>query len=261
MSELNTLFREKIGIPKNKKITFTTLNTILEKTATTFPFENLSIIANKTQGVTKKNLINKLLVRNEGGLCFELNPLLYFFLIDNGFNATLVRGEVYNDEKQDWYQLGRTHVAILLHHEEQTYLLDTGFGGNLPLKPVPLNGDTITSRNGEFRIKRQQTEYGNNVLQLKIKYKHTDWQMGYTFDSNHPVANVMELNELQEIIIQDERSPFNKSPMITKLTSKGNVTLTSNSFTQWIHGKVKKEKIDEARFKQLVHQYFGLQVL
>ncbi|WP_208589652.1 arylamine N-acetyltransferase family protein [Gracilibacillus suaedae] len=261
MSELNTLFRRKIKVSTNEEITFTALNTILEKTATTFPFGNLSIIANKTEVVTKENLINKLLIRNEGGLCFELNPLLYFFLIENGFNATLVRGEVYNDEKQDWYHFGRTHVAILLHHEEQTYLLDTGFGGNLPLKPVPLNGDTVISRNGDFRVQRQQTEYGNNVLQFKLRYKHTDWQMGYTFDSNHPVADMMELNELQEIIVQDERSPFNKSPLITKLTSNGNVTLTNNSFTQWSHGKSKKEQIDEARFKQLVHQYFGLQVL
>lgn len=51
--------------------------------------------------------------------------------------------------------IGRTHVTILLKHEGQIYLIDTGFGGNLPLKPVPLNGETVISQNGEFRIKKK----------------------------------------------------------------------------------------------------------
>ncbi|MGP4038647.1 arylamine N-acetyltransferase family protein [Gracilibacillus sp. D59] len=261
MTELNTLFREKIGMPENKKVTFTTLDHILEKTAVAFPFENLCIIANKTEAVTKQNLMDKILVRNEGGLCYELNPLLYFFLVDNGCKVTLIRGEVYNNEKKDWSHLGRTHAAILLEHEGNNYLLDTGFGGNLPLKPVPLNGETVTSRNGDFRVRALQSEYGDYVLEMKLKYKHTEWQIGYAFDSQRLVGNVTELDEISNIIVHTQKSPFNKTPMITQLTSDGNITLTNTSFTQWKHGKSKKEQIDETRFKQLAKQYFGFQDL
>lgn len=259
MSELNALFRKKIGIPEQTPITFTMLNTILDQTAAAFPFENLCIIANKTESITKQSLMQKMLVRNEGGLCYELNPLLYYFLIDNGFQATLVRGEVYNKEKQDWYRLGRTHVAILLQNEEQTYLLDTGFGTNLPLKPVPLSGETVISRNGEFRIRKHQSDYGNYVLEMKLKYKHSDWQLGYAFDADRPVENVTEINEIKDIVVYDERSNFNKKPLITQLTSDGSITLTKTSFTQWKHGELKKEQIEESRFKQLAEQYFGFQ--
>ncbi|NEW09072.1 arylamine N-acetyltransferase [Paenibacillus sp. SYP-B3998] len=257
MNELNGLFRKRIGIPENEKLTFGTLDNILERTATALPFENLCILSNKTRAITKENLINKILVKNEGGLCYQLNPLLYFFLVENGFNAVLVRGEVYNYATEDWSNLGRTHVAILLQHEGQTYLVDTGFGGNLPLKPVPLNGETTSSMNGEFRVKAMESDYGDYILEMKLKYKDVDWKIGYAFDTKRPLEDLSELNEVQGIITQHKESRFNKTPLITQLKSNGNVTLTDTSFTQWIDGKSKKEQIDNVRFKELAKQHFG----
>ncbi|GAI05134.1 unnamed protein product, partial [marine sediment metagenome] len=136
MGELNTLFRKRIGIPGNETISFDTLPSVLEKTAITIPFENLCMIAKKTSEITKENLINKMLVKKEGGLCYELNSIFYFFLLENGFQAVLARGVVYNHPAQEYQRMGRTHVTILITHEERTYLIDTGFGGNLPLRPV-----------------------------------------------------------------------------------------------------------------------------
>lgn len=173
--------------------------------------------------------------------------------MENGFEVSLVRGVIYN---QGWMTIGRTHVAILLKHDGQTYLVDTGFGGNLPLKPVPLTGETVISQNGEFRVKQEKTEHGNHILELKLKYKDPDWKIGYAFDSSKPVENVAELNEVQTIIKEDPQSPFNKHPLITCLTNSGNITLTDTSFTQWADGKVTREDIDGKRFKELLKQHF-----
>ncbi|MFF2591106.1 arylamine N-acetyltransferase [Peribacillus butanolivorans] len=164
MNELNALFRKRIGLLEHEKVTFEKLDEILEKTAKTIPFENLSIMASHLSDINKENIMNKVLVRNEGGLCYELNTALYFFLVENDFDVSLVRGVIYN---QGWMTIGRTHVAILLNHEGQTYLVDTGFGGNLPLKPVPFNGETVISQNGEFRIKKECNEKeGDNLILL-----------------------------------------------------------------------------------------------
>ncbi|WP_257349021.1 arylamine N-acetyltransferase family protein [Pseudalkalibacillus decolorationis] len=258
MSELNELFRKRIGFPENEKLTFETLDNLLEKTAVSIPFENLSMIAKKTSGITKENLMKKLLVNNEGGLCYELNPILYFFLVDNGFDASLVRGEVYDNEMNKWPNLGETHVAILLRHEEEIYLVDTGFGGNLPLRPVPVSGEPITTRNGEFRVKKMETNYGDYILEMKLKHKHTEWKIGYAFDSRRPVLDVSEFNEIQTILIEKEESPFNKNPLITQLTNNGNKTLTNGTFTQWVDGKATKEEIGDTRFTELAKLHFGL---
>ncbi|MFC7560436.1 arylamine N-acetyltransferase [Paenibacillus farraposensis] len=50
-------------------ITFENLDSVLEKTAREIPFENLCIIENRTTDITKENLIDKIIKRNEGGLC------------------------------------------------------------------------------------------------------------------------------------------------------------------------------------------------
>ena len=256
MSELNALFRKRVGIPKNEDITFEALNNVLEKTAKNIPFENLCIIENKTSDISKENLINKILVKKEGGLCYELNSIFYFFLIENGFNAILARGVIYENTAQQYLTLGRTHVTILITHEEQMYLIDTGFGGNLPLKPVPLTGETVTSNNGEFRIKKVNSEHGEYVLEMKLKHKDTDWKIGYAFDSKKLINDVSEFNEIQKIIAEHPESPFNKNPLITRLTTEGNLTLTNTSFTQRIDGIVIKEEIDNVRFKELLKQHF-----
>lgn len=257
MSELNALFRKRIGFPEDEPITFETLREVLEKTAKNIPFENLCIINKKTSDITKENLRDKLLVRKEGGLCYELNSIFYFFLLDNGFHATLARGVVYKKDTQEFFTIGRTHVTILLTHGEQTFLVDTGFGGNLPLLPVPLTGETVTSANGEFRIKKVNVEQGDYILEMKLKHKDTDWKIGYAFDSRKLITDVSECNEIQSIIAENDESPFNKNPLLTKLTSGGNITLTNNTFTQWDDGIVTKESIDDVRFRELLKQHFG----
>lgn len=259
MSELNVLFRQRIGIPVNEKLTFETLDRLLEKTATALPFENLCVLANRNQEITKENLMNKILVRKEGGLCYQLNPLLYFFLIENGFHAVLGRGEVYNHTTMDWTRFGRTHVIIFVQQEGQTYLVDTGFGAKLPLKPVPLTGEIISSMNGHFRVKAMESDYGDYILEVKLKNIDEDWKIGYAFDSKRRVENIAELNEVQKIIAEHENSSFNKTPLITQLQSDGNVaTLTDTSFTQWKNGTWKKEPIDSVTFKKLAEVHFGL---
>lgn len=257
MSELNALFRQRIGIAEYEKITFETLGRVLETTARSIPFENLCIIEKKTRDITKEHLINKILVNKEGGLCYELNSILYFFLLENGFQAALARGVVYK-AGEGYTAIGRTHLTILLTHEEQTYVIDTGFGGNLPLVPVPITGETVASANGEFRIKKAQSAHGDYALEMKLKHKDTDWRIGYAFDSVQTLTDVTECNEIQSIIANHEASPFNKNPLLTKLTKGGNVTVTNTSFTQWTDGIMTKESIDEERFKELVQQHFGL---
>lgn len=252
----NTLFRQRIGIPENEELTFEKLDDLLEKTATTIPFENLRVLSASAENINKEQIMDKILVRNEGGLCYELNTALYFFLLENGFDVELVRGVVYDHTAQAWGSIGRTHIAILLVHDGNTYLVDTGFGGNLPLTPVPLTGETVRSYNGEFRVKNENSDHGNYMLQVKLKHKDPHWKIGYAFHSKQLMGDVSELNEVQQIIREHPKSHFNKSPLITKLMKNGSITLTDTSFTQWIDGEMTKEEIDSTRFKQLLSQYF-----
>ncbi|MDN3016409.1 arylamine N-acetyltransferase [Paenibacillus sp. BSR1-1] len=259
MSDFNLQFRNRIGLPEKEVITFEKLDLVLEKTAKSIPFENLCVIGKKTTEITKENLISKIIDKNEGGLCYDLNSILYLFLVENGFKANIVRGVVYDQIGQRWNTFGRTHVAIVITCNGEQFLIDTGFGGNLPLKPVPLTGEVVTSGNGEFRIEKFNNDHGDYVLFMKLKHKDKDWNLGYTFDSTDVIKDVSNLNEVQKIIIEHPESPFNKKPLITRITDRGNMILTDTSFTEWDNGKVTKQEIDKNRFKELVKDHFGIE--
>ncbi|GMA65141.1 arylamine N-acetyltransferase family protein [Alicyclobacillus fastidiosus] len=155
---------------------------------------------------------------------------------------------------------GRTHVTNIITHDGQRYLVDTGFGGNLPMTPVPLNGETVISENGEFKIERADSEYGDYFLYMKLKHKDEDWKLGYVFDSTHSVNRLSELNEIQKIILEHPASPFNKRPLMTRRTARGNIILTDTSFTEWIDGRVEKMEIDNKTFKEIADGKFGIKV-
>src|SRR5688572_6855173 len=113
MELLDSLFRKRVGYGPNPKLTFEDLPSLLAATSLALPFENLAIIERRGWSITRENLVEKLLSRSEGGLCYELNPLLYFFLLDNGFDVSMVRGIVYDSETKTFVATGHTHVTLL----------------------------------------------------------------------------------------------------------------------------------------------------
>ncbi|OXM17570.1 arylamine N-acetyltransferase [Paenibacillus herberti] len=254
---LNSLFRKRIGWDDMSALTFEHLGPLLEATALAFPFENLRIIARSSEPLTTENLIDKLLKRGEGGLCYELNSMLYFFLAENGFDVLMTRGIVYNHQTGRYPPAGRTHIAVLLIHEGNQYIVDTGFGINLALRPVPLTGEEVSSWNGEFRLRREQTDYGDFVYEKKLAGRDQDWLLGYAFDSTLKLTTLDEPREVQQIIEQHPESPFNKEPLATRLTRTGTMTLTRQSFTQWTDGQMEKTPLNETEYRERL-SLFGL---
>ncbi|OCA90433.1 arylamine N-acetyltransferase [Bacillus sp. FJAT-27225] len=257
MVNLISLFHKRIGYTGKGKIGFNDLDVLLEKTAMAIPFENLRIMEGAAKELSEENLIEKILVQHEGGLCYELNPLLFLILKDNGFDVEMVRGVVYDHSRKQWSETGMTHVAIILNRDGERYLVDTGFGGNLPLRPVPLNGEIVSSFNGEFRVARTETDYGDYIFHMKLS-KDPDWKIGYAFNTREQFDDVKNLNSVQKVIVENPASAFNKKRLITKLTNSGSMTLTEDTFTTWTNGRLEKKVIEEKQFKEIAKDKFGL---
>src|SRR5690554_5509564 len=91
-------FHRRIGYAGEEQISFAELDRVLERMALCLPFENLCIVEKRSEPISRESLLRKIVERGEGGLCYELNPLLYFYLLEQGFDAVMVRGAVYNAE-------------------------------------------------------------------------------------------------------------------------------------------------------------------
>ncbi|MGG4470158.1 arylamine N-acetyltransferase [Paenibacillus alvei] len=258
MHELNERLRQRIGFPLAEAITLQNLEIVLEKVAKTVPFENMAIIGGKTGEISPAYLQDKIIERKEGGLCYDINSLLYLFLRENGLNVALIKGITYDPANQAWSKTGATHACILLEDNGRQYVVDSGYGANLPLKPVPLDGELIVSDNGEFKIEQKPSEYGDYMLYVKLKDKDEDWRIGYAFCSTKVFDDVKELNEMQGIIVNHPASRFNKDPLLSLLTDKGSIVLTNHSFTEWSDGTKQKEDIDSQEFILKAKERFGI---
>lgn len=257
MANLNVLFRKRIGFSTDEELTFEQLPFVLIRIAKIIPFENLCVINHFMKDITLENIIEKILIKNEGGLCYELNTLLYHFLLENYFNVSLVKGVIYNHSIQDWSSTGSTHVLIILKYENALYLIDSGFGKNVPLKPVPLNGEGITSENGAFRIMNTEDKGKPYILEMK-QFNDMDWKIGFAFDINNPIMEMAELNKIQRIIYEHPLSPFNKGPIMTKLINQGSISLTDTTCKIVKNEEIHIENIDAERFQELRKQYFSI---
>src|SRR5699024_1874882 len=96
MSDFNTMFRQPVCLPTDFQATFDNLHKVLELTAQALPFANTAVMLNRSDAISRGNLIASILRRGRGGLCYELNPLLYLFLSENGIISTMYYGRVNN---------------------------------------------------------------------------------------------------------------------------------------------------------------------
>jgi N-hydroxyarylamine O-acetyltransferase len=254
MQSFKTLLEQRIGI--TEKVTFTTLPIFLEKFSQAIPFENLRIINQQTSPLTQADLENKILLRNEGGVCYELNTLLYYYLLEEGWNVTMLTACIYNQQENAWSATGNTHVITLLERYGKKYIVDAGFGANIPLAPVPLNGQTVSTPNGLFRI-RQGDMFP--ILELKLASRDHEWRTGYRFSEGNKITDVRQLEQIQKLIETDAASPFNKSPLLTKRTAAGLFTLTPTSFTEWSNGVATKQTINEDTYHMMLNTKFNME--
>src|SRR5699024_2774809 len=153
---------------------------ILKWFARTFPFENIDVISHNEQPITREYLINKMLKNRRGGLCYELNGLLHLVLKAFGFDITLGSATVWSEEDNDWI-IDKTHTINLYQTNNNLYLLDAGSGSNLAMQPLKLDGNSVTSPVGTFRLRTKKSERGTIISE---KQTGDGWVLRYAFDLN-----------------------------------------------------------------------------
>lgn len=243
MTNLQKEFFKRLKIPA-KEITFNDLDEILLNMGMILPYENLDIMAGTIKNISKNNLVEKLLIQKRGGLCYELNSLLYYFLMDCGFQVYKVAGTVYDLYDNKW-KPDDGHVIIILHHNKKDYVIDAGFASHLPLHPVPFSGEVISSQTGEYRIRKRTTQKGTHILEMRkgangestnfLQSEPSDeWKIGYAFTLD-PIDE-QKVNNIQKVIVEHKESPFNKGAITCKLTNYGHISLTNKNYTETFKG-------------------------
>ncbi|AJQ62797.1 arylamine N-acetyltransferase family protein [Bacillus thuringiensis] len=266
LTKLQENFFNRLKMSWKEDVSFKDLHGILLQMGYVLPYENLDVMDKNIRKITRENIQNKLLLTHRGGLCYELNSLLYYFLIDCGFDVYRVAGTVY-DLGSDTWKPDDGHVIIILNHNDQKYIIDGGFASHLPLYPVPFSGEVISSQTGKYRIRKQNTDKGTYLLEMKkgengesaqfLDSEPTNtWRIGYAFTLDEIDTN--KVNLIQNIIVEHPESPFNKGYIICKLIEDGHISLTKQSFTETKKGKKRKQAITEEEYHQILTEVFDI---
>ncbi|WP_088344331.1 arylamine N-acetyltransferase family protein [Bacillus cereus] len=255
MTSLQDQLFTRLNLKKRNDVTFEELPTILFSFAHTIPFENLDVIARNTNQISLENLREKILTSSRGGLCYELNTLFYYFLRDCGYDVQRALGTVYKNDINTW-ALEDGHITIILTYDNVQYLIDVGIASLVPLVPVPFTGESVSSKNGSYRVRLKDTNKGNYVLE-RIDAAG-EWKVCHAFYKH--IIDEIVVNDVQRRVIEDEKSIFNKGPIAVKLTNSGHISLTNTSLTEIIHGEKTKREITEDQYKEFLYTLFAIKL-
>jgi N-hydroxyarylamine O-acetyltransferase len=119
------------------------------------PFENLDVHLGRTMGLAPSAAFEKLVRRQRGGWCYEMNGLHGWALEAIGFRVIRMAGAVLRSQRGE-SSLGR-HLMLCVELD-QAYLVDVGLGDGL-IEPIPLAEGEHVQGTRHFRLERLQDRW------------------------------------------------------------------------------------------------------
>ncbi|WON77658.1 arylamine N-acetyltransferase family protein [Serratia sp. UGAL515B_01] len=252
MGNLSQIFYRRIGL-NNEEVSWTPagINKIIAYSQLSLPFDNLSVFNSPDTPFTRAYVEQKILTKGQGGLCYELNSLFYEVMKENGVSTSLITATVYDNATNDWLALQETHVLSIIHVEGNAYLVDIGLGLKSPRVIVPLNGRIVTFQETQYQVTKDVDFYYFNFKQAGEQ----NWNIGYRFATNYSSVSLGELEINRQIITFDNKSPFNKGPLIAIFTTDGSRLLTPSNYTITDAAGKTKYPLSPEVFKELAREF------
>jgi N-hydroxyarylamine O-acetyltransferase len=213
-------YLQHIGFAGAARPDLATLQQLHHRHMMSVPFENLSIIYQQGINLDEGALFSKIVDRNRGGFCYELNKMFALLLQDIGFNVQYISGEI--RARDGSFGPPYDHLALVVQLE-QPWLVDVGFGDSFltPLKII--TSEQQPQASGTFHLELEGDYYllerrnGDNRSHAKTLYRFT--------------LQPRELREFDDMCHYHSTSPqshFTQRLVCSRPTENGRVTLSDN---------------------------------
>ena len=243
------LYLERIRYKGLHEPTLDTLRKLQRAHLLTVPFENLDIHLGNPIILSLPAFYEKIVRRDRGGFCYELNGLFGWLLEQLGFKVTLLSAQVFQ-HTQPGPEFD--HLVLLVEMEEP-WLVDVGFG-DLCLDVLPFKTNEETAYDdGSFRFVQSGTEY---VLQRK---RTSGWQSQYAFS-----LTPRQLTDFGDMCRYQQTSPeshFTQKTVCSLATLEGRITLSNNRLiTTSSEHREEHEVKTENEYRNLLKTHFGIEL-
>lgn len=238
----------RIGYRGRAEPTLETLRAIHRAHLLFIPYENLDIHLGHPLTLEPASIFEKLVLRERGGWCYEMNGLLAWVLGELGFEVRLLSGAVGRDRHGN--EAEGTHLVLLVQLEHP-YLADVGFGDGF-LEPLPL----------------REGEYQQGFLRFRLSQDGGRWTL-----HNHPGGGASSFDfdlkpyQLSDFTAQCWRqqtsldSGFVQKTICQRMLPDGILTLRGAVLKTLRADKTQQRVIQsEAEYRQVLREHFGLQI-
>lgn len=239
-------YKEKI------KLNIKTLKELHKYHILSIPFEDLDIHLNNPIKLDLESVYKKVILKNRGGFCYELNFLFYNFLKQIGFECKIVSSKIY--DKNGTLGPEFDHMSIIVKLEEN-WLLDVGYG-DLFIEPLKIKGKH--SKKDWFKT-YQLNKTGETTYLLSESRNGATFKKRYEFDERP--RRIEAFYDQCEFKQYSENSYFVKNRICTIPTKRGRITLLNNKLIKR-EGELREEYEikTESRFYQLLKEEFGIEL-
>lgn len=243
-------FLQRIGLGADLDWDLEGIAKLIAKSQLSLPFDNLSVFDSPDTPLGEDFIVDKIIAKGQGGLCYELNSLMHMVLRQKKLAVSLVTATIYEEPKKDWFEFHDTHVLNILEYGGERHLVDIGFGLKSPRVMVPLDGSLVRFQDMAYRLVH---EAGFYLFQFR-KSGEPNWHTGYRFPDGYRNETVAALERSRKIITFEPASPYNKRPLIAIFTATGSKLLTASSYTRIDDGARSKRSIDRQEFEELARE-------
>lgn len=246
-------YLSRIGAERPSELTAGSLQKLVRAHLERVPFEVLELTEEKTQpSLEPEGLYEKIVVRNRGGYCFELNKLFYLLLRELGFSCYCVGVRCILGRPEP---VAISHRGIIVEFPGEKWYCDVGFGGNGPKGILNLLTPEIQTICYErFQVQQEEGQYvvvsfdsqDRPVRMLKFRdeaYLDVDFAMLNGYYSVHP------------------RSPFRAKRILYRCLGDGWISFVGTTYTVFRKGQYTREEIpEEAAQRRLIQTEFGVTI-
>jgi N-hydroxyarylamine O-acetyltransferase len=214
-------YLQHIGFAGAARPDLVTLQQLHHRHMMSVPFENLSIIYQQGINLDESALFSKIVDRNRGGFCYELNKMFTLLLQDIGFNVQYISGEI--RARDGHFYPPYDHLALLVELERQSWLVDVGFGDSF-LTPLKITtAEPQSQASGTFHLEREGDYY---LLERRNGDRRSHAKTLYRF-TVQPRA-LSEFDGMCRYHSSSPESHFTQRLVCSRPTENGRVTLSDN---------------------------------
>jgi arylamine N-acetyltransferase len=128
-------FLRRIGVAEHPEPSIEGLSELHAAFVSTIPYETVQYQFGRGGPMDPETVAQRIIAREAGGYCFQLNGVLAHLLTSLGYDVTLHRGGVQTATRPA--VVDASHMVLTVVLDGETWLVDAGLGDGL-LTPMPL---------------------------------------------------------------------------------------------------------------------------